>query len=195
MMTKAIILFAFIILFAVLSFASFISTVIGLVTKRKKLWIVSLAVCLSSVGLLSLTTIYSGQKAVNKISAIIAPGPDVTFARGAGLEWPESAEIITTGGEFFVFDSEFYMVFKADHEVLETWLSGAPPWGMQEWQAGPIPSKIPSGINEPDIHISDSKTAWYVVKEYCCEDLAFHSGDLLIIDLETNTVLWKSWQY
>jgi hypothetical protein len=195
MITKALILSVCIILLALLSFSSFISTIIGLLKKRKNLWIISLGICLSSVCLFSLATIYTSKKVIDTIPEIIAPGPDVRFAQITGLEWPKSAKVITTSDEFFVFDWEFYVVFKTNGEVLKTWLSNSPPWGIKKWKSGPIPSEIPYGIDRPGIRISNNANTWYAAKEYCCDDLAFHSGNLLIVDLDTNTVFLKSWDY
>lgn len=190
-MTKAIILFVLIILLALLSLSSFISTIIGFIKNRKKWWIISLGVCLASVCLFSLTTIYTGKQIVETLN----PSPGDRFTQMTGLDWPEKAKVITTGGEFFVFDWESYVVFKTDHAVLEKWLSNPPPWRVDKWKPGPIPSEIPYEIDESIIKISDFENPWYAAREYCCKDQAFHSGDLLIIDLDSNIVWVKSWDY
>lgn len=153
-------------------------------------------VCLSSVCLLSLTTVYTGNRMVKRIPEIIAPpGPEVRFTQMTGLEWPESAEIITTNDEFFIFDWEYHIVFTADLEVLERWLSNPSPWYGHKWKAGPVPSEIPYGIDKVTVNLSNSENTWYVAREYCCKNQAFHSGDLLMIDLDSNIVWLKSWDY
>lgn len=156
---------------------------------------ISLALCLSSVFLLSLTTIYTSNRVFKRIPEIIAPGPDIRFTQMTGLEWPESARIITTSDEFFVFDWEYYIIFTADHEVLETWLANPPPWYGHKWKRGPVPSEIPSGLDKITVNLSKSENTWYTAREYCCKDLPFHSGNLLIVDLDFNTVWLKSWDY
>jgi hypothetical protein len=131
------------------------------------------------------------------LNRIINPGPDLKFKQMTGLEWPESAKIkiITSGGENFLFDREYYIVFEADHEALESLVSNPPPWRHRRWEVGPIPSEIPYGIGEPAVISSNSENIWYVAKEYCCQDQPFHSGEVLIIDLDSNRVLLKSWDY
>jgi hypothetical protein len=195
MLIKAIILFVLIIFFALLSFSSFISTLIGFVQKRKNLWMMSLMICLAAICLLSLTTIYTSNRVVKRIPEMIAPGPDVKFTQKTGLEWPESAKIVTTKDEFFVFDYEYYIIFTADHESLERWLSNSSPWYGHKWKPGPVPSEIPDGIDKVNVNLSTSENTRYVAREYCCKDHAFHSGDLLIIDLDSNMVWLKSWDY
>jgi len=112
-----------------------------------------------------------------------------------GLEWPESAKIISSGGENFLFDWEYYIVFEADHEALLSLVSNPPPWSRKRWEVGLVPSEIPYGIDEPTVTMSNSENIWYVAKEYCCKNQPFHSGELLIIDLNSNIVLLKSWDY
>lgn len=161
MITTAITLFGLIALFAVLTFSSFVSVIIGnnrIYKKSKKLWTISLVICLASICLLSVTVIYTGKKAVNrtyittqtlsekgKVSVVNFVKPDIiTFKQSTGFEWPKNAKIITSGHENYLFDWEFYLVFETDRDVLETWLSSPPPWGVEEWVRGPIPLEIPT---------------------------------------------------
>ncbi len=229
MIIEAAILVVLIILFAFLSFSSFISTIIGFTKKRKKLWAISLVVCLSSVCLFSLIAMYTSKKVVNRASATtrtlaekidssimesIDPNPDIRFTQITGLEWPETAKIITTGDTYFLGEGEFYLVFEVDQEVLETWLSNPPPWEGNEWKSGPVPQKIgyhttfgTSGTiiggteyigDEQLVKLLNSNSIWYVAKERCCSDrdyLEFHNGNLLIIDLDSNRVWLSIWDF
>ena len=210
MITKAAVLFALMILFALLSCASLIATVIGLVKKRMNLKLISLVVCLASVCLFSMTAVYTSQRIVNRASAaaqtlsgkathriveFFDSSPGTWFTRFTGLEWPESARIIAAGDEYWVFEWEHYFIFEADHEVLEKWLSNPPPWGIEKWSIGPVPPEINYWSNGPHDKLTNSENIRYAAKEYCCSNLRFHSGDLIIIDPDSNRVWVASWDY
>jgi|GEM_PF-3092920 len=205
-MINAILLFGLIILFACLSFFGFILSGVGFITKRKKLGSISLTVCLSSVCLFSLTTIYTSRKAVNRIYAttqtiekIINPTTADKFTQITGLEWPETAKIISVRDTYFMTEGEYELVFEADHNVLQTWLSKPPPWELNEWQS----NSSPLSLHEWSLRLhldgtgAGGENAWYAAKELCCsgKGLEWHNGNLLVIDLSSNTVWLSIWDY
>lgn len=145
--------------------------------------------------------------------------PKSGFTDITDMEWPQNAEVITFADTHsgFLCEGEFYLIFKTDQEILEEWLSEAPPWGFDEWKSGPVPPQIGSRASfgkggmiigrvgdgpyeyKSEGELVDflkSHKIWYATSERCCdqdEDFYSPNGKLLIIDLDTQQVWLSIW--
>ena len=81
--------------------------------------------------------------------------------------------------------------------MLKRWLENSPPWDIEEWTRGPIPSHIDyfGQHNYRPVGLVNSEKVWYAAKNYCCDGNEFHSGDVIVLDMETNRVWLASWDY
>jgi len=150
------------------------------------------------------------------VSAILSPTPAATFAEFAGLAWPATASIISVNDDHgrFLDDGEFHIILETNRETLESWLAESPPWGQTEWRSGPIPSDLGyhcsfggqgvsvsrSGdgcsefLGDPELErVLGSNKTWYAAEERCCDNLPWHIGNLIMIDLAKNRVWVSLW--
>jgi hypothetical protein len=115
----------------------------GFFKKEEKYWAIFFAGILLTICLTSFWVITKNPDAfINLFTKFLDPGPVGRFMRITGYDWPESANVVSTGNDDKLFDWEFYIVFEADDEQLEKWLSSPPPWDIGEWSAGPVPFKV-----------------------------------------------------
>jgi hypothetical protein len=143
--------------------------------------------------------------------------PIEEFEKVTGLTTiPSSTQIIiaedTHGG--LQGDGTICIALKVKHDVLGGWTNNLPPWSVDIWGRGPVPSEI--GVNcsmqsRPLWTISDSKGAkkyggdqqlrellesqdiWYVAKNRGPSTIPWHNGNLLVIDTKTDTAWLFVW--
>ena len=134
------------------------------------------------------------------LNQALQENPGAEFTRVTGLAWTESANVIfvedSHGG--FLSEGDLEIVFDVEPEILEEWLSNPPPWEVDGWKSGPIPSEIASVAPDfGDLDMADSKI-WYAAKERCCSDrnnLLYHNGNLIVISLDRGRVWLAVWDY
>jgi hypothetical protein len=141
-----------------------------------------------------------------------------TFARDTGITWPDVARDVRFDEHRvpLLGDGVFYVVFNVPPKLMQEWLDLPPPWKRKEWLAGPIPVEVgcncgfgfesPSGWSAKEggpkeysggasevLAILKSKAVRYVARDRGPTGNPWYSGDLLILDPETGTVRYCSW--
>jgi hypothetical protein len=217
MIRTALLLSTIIICSAGLAFVSLFSAVIGRITKRKQLRNVSVILLAISVGVFSTATVYASGRAALRIYAtgqtlwrqtnekvteinqtideVLHPTTESKFRQITGYTWPVEAEIISTRDTYLLVEGEYEITFTAYPETLQSWITSPAPFDV-DWQTGP-PPPTQLGLRS---HITGSslgaENVWYAAQDYCCENgPPWHSGSLLVIDLNTNIVWLKIWDY
>ncbi|WP_232101012.1 hypothetical protein [Gimesia fumaroli] len=84
-----------------------------------------------------------------------------TFYTYTGKEWPNDSVLLSIGDtrnpDSFRGGGAYHLIFKADSKTIKSWLNTQPPWSIESWQSGPVPTKIQYNFN----NFSNSNSIWH----------------------------------
>ena len=140
--------------------------------------------------------------------------PVAEFTAITGLACPSDTEVLlsddTHGG--FNGDGTLCIAVRVRTETIEAWWADHPPWGAEEWKAGPVPTEIGSNCTsderciwlmtdddgtwqycgfQPTKELLESKGNRYAAEARGPRSRKWHNGNILVVDKEA----CEAWLY
>ncbi|MBV6644196.1 MAG: hypothetical protein KI790_02030 [Cyclobacteriaceae bacterium] len=123
----------------------------------------------------------------------IDPTTKEIFEERTGLLLTSPQQHLIEKDTYFPLEGEYSQVFTVTSEQIDIWKNGPPPWDAT-WLTGKIPSELTDKFENGE-NISGNTILSF--REFCCDDenMRFHNGQVLILELDKQKVWYANWDY